>query len=156
VDADARDTIGPMRFVPVLLILSVLLIAATRPPDIPFQKHTLDLGANEACAFADLNGDGKLDIVSGENWYAAPKWTKHRFRDIHFENNYIDDFSDLPLDVDGDGHIDIVSASWFSRKITWHKNPGKGVGKWIEQTVESGYNTEFAFLVDIDNDGKAR
>jgi hypothetical protein len=145
-----------MRATLCLGIFAVLLIAATRPADIPFQKHTLDHGANEACAFADVNGDGKLDIISGENWYAAPKWSKRRFRDLHFENNYIDDFSDLPLDVDGDGRVDIVSASWFSRKIVWYKNPGKGEGMWAEYPVESGFNTEFAFLVDMDNDGKAR
>ena len=83
--------------------------AVSRPEDIPFEKHTLDLGANESCALADINGDGKLDIVSGENWYEAPTWTKHKFRDLHYTNNYIDNFSDLPLDVNGDGQIDIVS-----------------------------------------------
>jgi len=33
---------------------------------------------------ADINRDGKPDIVSGENWYEAPRWTKHHFRDISY------------------------------------------------------------------------
>ena len=66
----------------------------------------------------------RLDIVSGENWYEAPKWTRHHFRDLAFTNNYIDDFSDLPLDVNGDGKIDIISVSWFGKKIAWFENPG--------------------------------
>ena len=34
---------------------------------IAFRKHTLDLGACEAVCVTDLNRDGRLDIVSGEN-----------------------------------------------------------------------------------------
>jgi hypothetical protein len=135
-------------------LVPVLLLAAGRPADIRFEKQTLDVGANETCAFADINGDGRLDIVSGENWYAAPKWMKAKFRQLPFTNGYIDAFSDLPVDVDGDGHMDIVTATWFSREISWWRNPGKGTGEWKKAQVDSGFNTEFAFLVDLDNDGK--
>ncbi|MDQ6705281.1 MAG: VCBS repeat-containing protein [Acidobacteriota bacterium] len=128
-----------------------------RPDDIPFRKHAIDSGASEACAVADMNRDGKLDIVSGEFWYEAPNWTRHRFRTLNYTQNYIEDFSDLPLDVNGDGNIDIVSATWFAKKMWWNENPGKGAaGEWKEHVIDSGFNIEFAFLVDLDNDGKAR
>jgi len=140
----------------LLALCAAALVAGPRSADIAFKKRALDPGASEACAFADINGDGKPDIVSGEHWYEAPKWTKHKFRDLPFLNNYIDDFSDLPMDVDSDGHIDIVTPHWFSKKISWWKNPGKGKGEWKEGVVDSGMNTEFAFLVDMDGDGKAR
>ena len=116
--------------------------------------HTLDLGRNEACAVADVNGDGRLDVISGEHWYAAPDWKQHTYRSILFWNNYIDDFSDLPLDADGDGDVDVVSVGWGGRKIVWLENPGKGEGMWKERVVDSGSPVEFAFLVDLDNDGK--
>ena len=138
------------------LALALLAWAAVRTPDIPFEKHTIDLGANESCAFADINGDGRLDIVSGENWYEAPRWIKHRFRDLPYLNNYIDNFSDLPLDVNGDGRVDIVSCSWFGKKLNWYENPGRGAGVWKEHVIENSSPVEFAFLVDLDNDGKAR
>lgn len=138
------------------LLIGAVLLGGARPPDVPFQKIQLDAGANETAAFADLNKDGKLDIVSGENWYEAPSWTKRKFRELHFENNYIDAFSDLPMDVDGDGWVDIVTASWFSKEIVWWKNPGLTRMAWVKRPVIEGYNTEFAFLVDIDNDGQAR
>jgi len=127
----------------------------TRPEEIRFEKHTLDLGSSESAAIADINGDGLLDIVSGENWYEAPHWVKHHFRDILYTNNYIDDLSTLPLDVDGDGHIDLVTSGWFSKKLAWWRNPGKTGARWEEHPIETGYPIEFTFLVDLDNDGKA-
>jgi hypothetical protein len=141
---------------PMLAAAAALAFGASRPADIPFQKHMLDAGANESCAIADINGDGRPDIVSGENWYEAPKWTKHRFRELGFANNYIDNFSDLPLDVNGDGKIDIVSVSWFARHIVWFENPGKTGASWKEHEGQNQWNVEFAFLVDLDNDGKAQ
>ena len=55
--------------------------------EIPFRKHTIDLGPSETVAIVDLNRDGKLDIVSGENWFEqappaapgeGPRWIKHK------------------------------------------------------------------------------
>lgn len=140
-------------------LISVVVFAG-RPADIDFKKTRLDGGTNETAAFADINGDGRLDLVSGENWYLNPgprggEWAKTRFRELGFANNYIDDFSDLPLDVNGDGRVDIVSCSWFAKKIAWWENPGKS-GVWKEHVIEDQWNVEFMFLVDIDNDGKAR
>ena len=127
----------------------------SRPPEVPFRKITIDLGASETCAFADINGDGAPDIVSGENWYEAPKWLPHAFRTLPYRNGYIDNFTDLPLDVDGDGRIDVVSCTYFTRRIAWWKNPGAH-GGWSEHSVEDKWPVEFMFAVDIDNDGKAR
>ncbi len=139
-----------------VLTTAFLCFAGGRPADIPFEKLTLDLGANETCAFADVNGDGKLDVISGENWYQAPKWTRHKFREIAFAANYIDNFSDLPLDVNADGKMDVISVSWFAKKIVWFENPGRAGATWTEHPIDSGTSVEFAFLVDLDNDGKAR
>ncbi len=135
---------------------AVAVVPSTRSDEVPFEKHTIDLGANEPCAWADVNGDGRLDLVSGENWYEAPTWKKTKFRELFFTNNYIDAFSDLPVDVDGDGHVDIVTVSWFSKKMAWWKNPGNGRGKWVETVVESTSPIEFALLADLNNDGKAQ
>ena len=139
----------------LLLCLGIVPSRGQVSDEIPFQKHTLDLGRNETCAVADLNGDGRLDVISGENWFEAPSWRKHRFRRFPTLNNYIDVFSDLPLDVDRDGKTDIVSVSYMSRKMAWFRNPGKPQAEWKESIIDSGAPVEFAFLVDIDNDGNA-
>jgi hypothetical protein len=142
---------------PLTLTLTVALtLADSRPPDIAFTPRALDPGASETAAVGDMNHDGRLDIISGEFWYEAPSWTKHRFRELNYTNGYIDNFSDLAIDVNGDGYSDVVTVSWFAKKMSWWKNPGRTRAAWIEIPIDSGFPIEFAFLVDIDNDGKAR
>ena len=96
--------------VPLIILLWAALALGVqvnpRPPEIPFQSHTIDPGAAETAAVADINHDGRLDIVSGENWYEAPTWIKRHVRDLFYTSNYIDDFSDLPLDINADGKPD--------------------------------------------------
>ena len=138
----------------VLLPATALLFAASRPPDIAFRIHMIDPGFNETAAVADLNNDGKPDIISGESWYEAPNWTKHSLRQIDATINYIDNFSDLPVDVDGDGWIDIVQVAYYSRNIVWLKDPGKTGGPWTVTQIDSGSPNEFAILADLTNTGK--
>jgi hypothetical protein len=144
-----------MRLGALALIVTTAGALVTRPPEIPFDVHTIDLGSSETAVFADINGDGQPDLVSGENWYEAPRWTKHHFRDIPFIENYIDDLSTLPLDVNGDGHVDLVTSGWFTKKLAWWENPGRTGRKWIEHPIETTSPIEFTFLVDLNNDGKA-
>ncbi len=145
-----------------LLTVTLLALAqGSRPPDVPFRIHPVDNGASETAAVADVNRDGRLDIVSGEYWYQAPEWTKHRFRELGFSNQYVDNFSDLIVDVDADDFPDVVSVSWFAKRVAWWRNPGKGAapGKdemWKVEPIHEGFNVEFAVLADIDNDGKAQ
>jgi hypothetical protein len=139
----------------LLAACAAVSVSAVRSPDIPFSIRMLDGGASETAAVADVNHDGRLDIVSGENWYEGPGWTRHKFRQLNFTNNYVDGFSDLPVDVNGDGFPDIVSVTWFARKISWWKNPGRSTAPWTETIIDSGFPVEFAILADIDNDGKA-
>ena len=143
------------RTIPFAVGSLLLAYQLTRPQDVPFEKHMIDSGSSETAVIADINNDGRLDIVSGENWYEAPRWTKHHFRNILYTNYYIDDLSTLPLDVDGDGHVDLVTSGWFSKKLAWWRNPGKTGEMWQEHVVQTGYNIEFTLLVDLDNDGTA-
>ncbi len=160
-----------MRWIPLLVAIAMLSPTppAPRSADIPFHPQMIDGGASETAAVADINRDGRLDIVSGEHWYEAPAsgpprtdraaatgWTKHRFREIAYTSNYYDNFSDLAIDVNSDGYTDIVGVSWFAKKVAWWRNPGKSASAlWQVADVHTGFNVEFALLVDMDNDGKA-
>ena len=126
------------------------------PPTPRFKMHQVDDGAAESVAVADFNKDGRLDIVSAGNWFESPNWAKHPSRAIPVTNGYVDSFSDLAIDVDGDGWTDVIQIGYFAKRIVWMKNPGAGDGAWTENLIDAIGPTEFAFLVDLDNDGKAR
>jgi len=145
----------------VSLIMSCAL--AQGSDEIPFRKQTIDLSPSETVTIVDMNRDGKLDIVSGENWYEQapgsgpdqrPRWIKHKFRSLSYRDFYVEDLSDLAVDVNGDGNPDIVSCSYWSKPLTWWENPGAQDKPWKERVIESRSPVEFVFLVDLLNTGK--
>ncbi len=144
----------PLSAITLIFYVSTVY-AANRPADIPFRVQMIDPGYSETVAVADLNRDGKPDIISGDSWYEAPTWKKHPLREIDYAHGYIDNFTDIAIDVDGDGWIDVVQFSYFAHNIVWLKNPGKSGGPWKVTEIDNSGPTEFAFLVDLSNDGKA-
>jgi hypothetical protein len=144
-----------IRFLAAVASIAGFLGSAGAQGDLRFTMVQIDGGAAESTAVADVNGDGRLDIISAEGWYEAPQWSKRPIRTIPVSSGYVDSFSDLPLDVDGDGSTDVIQVGYFARRIVWMKNPGRGGGAWSEQLIDAIGPTEFAFLVDLDNDGKA-
>lgn len=131
-----------------------LVFAHAQASDPAFRVKSIDAVQSETVAVADLNNDRKPDIISAESWYEAPAWTKHPLRSINRASGYVDDFSDLPVDVDGDGNIDIVQIGYFARRLEWLRNPGKPDASWTVSEIDAVGPTEFAFLVDLNNDGK--
>ena len=140
----------------VALCAAVLSLDAVGVQNDPtFVLTEISSDAAESVAVADINKDGKPDIVSAGSWYEAPRWTKHAIRSVPVSSGYVDSFSDLPLDVDGDGFTDVIQIGYFAHRIIWMKNPGSSGGEWTENLIDAIGPTEFAFLVDLDNDGKA-
>ena len=146
------------------LILSRNRGRVVNSDEILFRKHAIDLGSlSESCAVVDVNRDGRLDIVSGENWYeqGAPLagrkgvgWTKHRFRNVGYNSFYIENLIDIGVDVDGDGLTDIVSSSYWSKPFTWWRHPTRENEEWRETVIASHSPVEFVFSVDILGTGK--
>ena len=68
----------------LLLSLSLPLHALPEPPPAAFRAQTLDakLGIGYGLSVAEIDGDGKEDIVLVDAketvWYRNPEWTKHR------------------------------------------------------------------------------
>jgi hypothetical protein len=151
------------------LLISVLLISMTlgyasdgwaQKQGIQFTPKLLTIDANEGIDIADINGDGKPDVVSGRNWYAAPEFAPRPLRLIEDWNGYVQSNGDFTIDVDQDGLVDVVAGSFLPTEVNWFKNPGPEGLKlgqlWTaNQLVDTQLSqNEASFLHDIDGDGK--
>jgi len=96
--------------------------------------HTYWFGPFAECASVlDINGDGKLDIAAGRNYYLAPKFEKVAdYRDGAETNGPdVDDNYEGTMDVNNDGRPDVISSGWMRRQgIWWYENPGRAGVKW--------------------------
>jgi hypothetical protein len=113
-----------------LLFVPVRIDAPVHNP----AQHTYWFGPFAECATVlDINGDGKLDIAAGRNYYLAPQFTKFAdYRDGAEANGPdVDDNYEGTMDVNNDGRPDVLSSGWMRRQgIWWYENPGKTGVKW--------------------------
>src|SRR6218665_587580 len=77
-------------------------------------KQLDDKFRSEGGAIADLNKDGKADIVSGPYWYEGPDFKeRHELYDTkaYDPRTYSDVFLQFPSDINGDGWTDVLIYS---------------------------------------------
>jgi hypothetical protein len=142
------------RIVPVVVTLTVLAQAASAE-EPRFRKHTINGKSEfETAGVFDVDGDGKLDIVSGDTWYQAPDWTPYKVRPVSRNGKYLNDFSTLPIDVNADGRMDFVTCAYFTRNVGWVENPGEKGKEWPYHEIDLPGTSEAAVLVDLTRDGK--
>jgi hypothetical protein len=146
----------------LLLAAAVAAILAAEPAGeekiVSFTKKRLFITNYQAAAVADINRDGKPDIVSGPYWFSGPDFEPHAFRANEASKDHVRSNSDLPYDVDGDGWMDIIVGAWGEEGIVWYRNPG-AAGLKIGQPWEKGQlaptkgRIERTDLHDYDGDG---
>ena len=159
---------GMRGFAALSVGLGFLCAARTAPAEGPgglkFSRRCLMVSPNEGCAVADVNRDGRPDIVAGTHWYAAPEFIPRPVRDIpqvslgFGANDFYANNGDHLHDVDGDGWIDVISGGWTESELYWYKNPGKpGLErgwKWEPHLlVKARAQNEAFHLRDLDGDG---
>lgn len=151
-----------------LACLCLVRLAAAAEPDsgLKFSKRCLMVSPNEGCAIADINRDGKPDIVAGTHWFAAPDFIPRPVRDITPMGEFYASNGDQVYDVNGDGWLDVISAGWMEPEIYWYENPGnKSPNNPGKQALNRGWKWERRLLAkarghnealvlrDLDGDG---
>ncbi|MBI1375241.1 MAG: VCBS repeat-containing protein [Phycisphaera sp.] len=111
--------------VPAVLALAALAGATpARAQSLKWTVKPLCVDANEGIDIADVNKDGKPDIVAGRNWYAGPDFVARPLRNIDDWNGYVESNGDFAYDVDGDGWVDVIAGSFVPTQVYWYRNPG--------------------------------
>jgi len=108
--------------------------------EVRFKKIVLDREfRSEGVAVADVNRDGKPDVIAGNLWYEAPAWTPHEIAPVEQfdkEKGWSNSFINYAFDVNGDGWPDVIRVDMpGTHPVIWHENPkGKG-GPWPAHTL---------------------
>jgi hypothetical protein len=78
----------------------------------------------EGCAVADVNKDGKPDILAGTFWFESPSWKRHEIGapEIFKTTDYTNAFMQFSMDVNQDGW-DLVCADSKNKKVVWVSPP---------------------------------
>jgi hypothetical protein len=123
---------------------------------IHFRRQFISAETFEAAGVWDVDGDGRLDIVSGGFWHKGPTFLeKFPICEVAQFGEYYDDFSAIPFDVDGDGRLDVVTGGWWGGSLRWRQCPSDPTQPWREHVLAEGIgNVETTRAWDVDGDGE--
>jgi Aldos-2-ulose dehydratase, beta-propeller domain/FG-GAP-like repeat len=153
-----------MRAIAIVGVLFAAGSAAAEPafPKFKMQEIATDLTVGYAVVVADINGDGKPDIVVVDSkrvvWYENPTW---KVRPIITGKTKPDNVCITALDIDGDGNLDLVlGADWrpFDTKtggtLQWLQRGKTLDEEWSVHPIGEEPMVHRVRVADIDGSGK--
>lgn len=143
------------------VVIAILLTAVAAPAaqrserdgKVSFKKTIVDPQFRaEGVDVADVNRDGKLDVIAGNLWYEAPRWTPHEIIPVQkFDaaNAYSNCFQNFAQDVNRDGWPDQIVITFPGAKAIWRENPKNQAGHWKEHTIWRSAGNESPTLTNL-------
>lgn len=131
--------------------------------DLTWKKYTISEkntpgseNFSHGLGYADVNADGRKDVVIREGWWEGPEdvtsasWVWHAANlGEPCSHMYAHDFT-------GDGHLDVFSASAHERGIWWYENAGDGSNQNFTRHLitDEMSETHAVAFEDVNGDGK--
>lgn len=130
--------------------------------EISFTKYQLDPTFwSEGVAIADVNRDGKMDVIAGDVWYETKElgeWVRHELRKprgvYDGTKGYSNSFANFAWDVNQDGWTDVIIVGFPGEAFHWYENPKGEPGHWKEHYIWRSACNETPIFTDLLGDGK--
>lgn len=144
------------------LFAAAALVAARESADathIGWKKTHIDRRfRSEGVAVADVNRDGKPDLLVGDWWYEAPDWKAHEIRP-HGDygdgsNGYSKAMACFAGDFNGDGWPDLLVIGFPGEPCHWYENPRGAPGHWKEHLLWRSACNESPQYADLFKTGR--
>jgi hypothetical protein len=145
------------------LLVAVLPAGAADKDETPVRWKKTVLGKafrSEGVAVADVNKDGKNDILVGDVWFENPGWKVHGIRpakDDYTEgdkNVYSKSFACWTEDINRDGWADLIVIGFPGAPCHWYENPQGKPGNWKEHVICNSACNESPQYADLFGKGK--
>ena len=152
------------RSFPLAIALAAAWLLAPGEAAVQFRHQEIEanFGIGYAVLTADVDGDGKPDIVGLNEtqvvWWQNPTWRKNVILDGKTE---ADNVAIAPADIDGDGKVDFaIGAAWRPSDtqgggtLQWISRESGAGEPWTLRPLGSEPTTHRMRWADTDGDGK--
>jgi hypothetical protein len=143
----------------LLMTMTVAARGADKETPITWKKTVIEgRFRSEGVAVADVNKDGKLDVLIGDSWYEAPSWAKHDIRKPGVYGDGLWSYSDCMAcwtdDLNGDGWADQIVVGFPGNPAYWYENPQGKLGYWARHEIWNSACNETPLYTDLLGDGR--
>lgn len=129
---------------------------------LKWNRRTVAIPDGEGLAVADINNDGRPDVIIGQYWLENPgdilngTWKLHQYsKTWTYPHVFV-----ATGDLNGDGRLDIALSpsekAGGMYRISWFEAPRDPTKEWQEHVIEDNVETVHHFIgtADFDKDGQ--